>query len=33
VRHVAHIGEGGHSWPVWHGYIREFAGLLFKDER
>jgi enterochelin esterase-like enzyme len=30
IRHVAHIGDGGHEWPVWHRYLREFAGLLFK---
>ncbi len=30
IRHVAHIGAGAHTWPVWHRYLREFAGLLFK---
>ena len=30
VKHVAHISEGGHAWPVWQRYLREFAMLLFK---
>jgi len=30
IRHVAHISEGAHEWPVWHRYLHEFAGLLFK---
>lgn len=31
VRHVAHITEGDHSWPIWHGYLREFVSLLFRQ--
>ena len=31
VRHVAHITEGDHSWPIWHGYLREFASQVFQE--
>ena len=31
VRHVAHITEGDHSWPIWHGYLREFASQVFEE--
>lgn len=30
IRHVYRLTEGGHSWPVWRGYLAEFAPLLFK---
>ena len=33
IRHVAHIREGAHTWPVWHKYLYEFAGLLFKKSK
>lgn len=30
IDHTYLLTEGGHSWPVWRGYLREFAPLLFK---
>ena len=30
VQHVAHITVGGHSWPLWHSYLREFASRRFQ---
>jgi len=29
VKHVYKLTEGGHSWPVWRGYLSEFLPLLF----
>ena len=29
IRHTWQLSEGGHSWPVWRGYLAEFAPLLF----
>ena len=30
VRHTWRLSEGAHSWPVWRGYLAEFAPLLFQ---
>lgn len=30
IRHVYKETEGGHSWPVWRGYLTQFAPLLFR---
>jgi enterochelin esterase-like enzyme len=30
IDHEWHLTEGGHSWPVWRGYLAEFAPLLFR---
>ena len=30
VKHVYRETEGSHSWPVWRGYLAEFAPLLFQ---
>jgi len=30
VRHSFRLTEGDHSWPVWRGYLAEFAPLLFR---
>lgn len=27
-----HITEGSHEWPVWRGYLRDFAPLVFHKE-
>lgn len=27
------ITEGNHSWPVWRGYLADFATLLFREDR
>ncbi len=27
-----HVSEGGHSWPVWRGYLAEFLPLLFQPK-
>ena len=29
IAHTWELSEGGHSWPVWRGYLAEFAPLLF----
>lgn len=31
VNHEWHLTEGAHSWPVWRGYLAEFAPKLFVD--
>ncbi len=31
IHHMSKISEGDHSWPVWRGYLAEFAPLLFKE--
>lgn len=31
VKHEWHLTEGGHSWPVWRGYLAEFAPKLFVE--
>jgi len=31
VNHEWHVTEGAHSWPVWRGYLAEFAPKLFVD--
>ena len=30
VHHEWHLTEGNHSWPVWRGYLSEFAPRLFR---
>ncbi len=30
VNHEWHLTEGNHSWPVWRGYLSEFAPRLFR---
>ena len=30
IDHVWRLTEGGHSWPVWRGYLEEFVPLLFR---
>ena len=30
LRHEWHLTEGSHSWPVWRGYLAEFAPKLFQ---
>lgn len=30
VRHEYHLTEGNHSWPVWRGYLADFAPRLFQ---
>ena len=30
IKHEWVLTEGGHSWPVWRGYLADFAPLLFK---
>lgn len=30
VKHIYRETEGAHSWPVWRGYLAEFAPLLFR---
>jgi enterochelin esterase family protein len=31
IKHEWHLTTGDHSWPVWRGYLSEFAPKLFKD--
>lgn len=31
IRHKFIITAGTHEWPVWRGYLRDFAPLLFKE--
>jgi enterochelin esterase family protein len=31
VRHEWQLTAGNHSWPVWRGYLAEFAPKLFRD--
>jgi enterochelin esterase family protein len=30
LRHEWHLTDGDHSWPVWRGYLAEFAPRLFR---
>ncbi len=30
IRHEWHLTEGDHSWPVWRGYLADFAPRLFR---
>jgi len=30
VTHEWHLTEGDHSWPVWRGYLADFAPRLFR---
>ncbi len=30
IRHEWHLTEGNHSWPVWRGYLADFAPRLFR---
>jgi enterochelin esterase family protein len=32
IRHAFQTTEGSHAWPVWRGYLAEFAPLLFVDK-
>ncbi|HEY2414371.1 MAG TPA: alpha/beta hydrolase-fold protein [Pirellulaceae bacterium] len=31
IKHEWHLTAGDHSWPVWRGYLSEFAPKLFKE--
>ena len=31
IEHVYRVTPGGHAWPVWRGYLREIAPLLFAE--
>jgi enterochelin esterase family protein len=31
INHEWHLTEGAHAWPVWRGYLAEFAPKLFPD--
>jgi enterochelin esterase-like enzyme len=31
VQHEWHLTAGDHSWPIWRGYLAEFAPKLFQD--
>jgi enterochelin esterase family protein len=33
IRHTWQLTEGAHSWPVWRGYLAEFAPLLFTEAK
>jgi enterochelin esterase family protein len=33
IHHEWVLSEGGHSWPVWRGYLAEFAPLLFTGSK
>jgi enterochelin esterase-like enzyme len=33
IRHEFLTTDGNHSWPVWRGYLAEFAPLLFVEKR
>ncbi len=30
IVHQWHLTQGGHSWPVWRGYLADFLPLLFQ---
>jgi enterochelin esterase family protein len=30
IAHQWHLTEGSHAWPIWRGYLADFAPLLFK---
>ncbi|QDT66419.1 alpha/beta hydrolase-fold protein [Calycomorphotria hydatis] len=31
IQHEWHLTEGDHSWPVWRGYLTQFAPRLFQE--
>lgn len=31
IEHTWRLTEGNHSWPIWRGYLADFAPLLFKE--
>jgi enterochelin esterase family protein len=33
ITHTWQLTEGAHAWPVWRGYLAEFAPLLFTGEK
>ncbi len=33
IHHLSQISEGDHSWPVWRGYLTQFAPLLFQPAK
>jgi enterochelin esterase family protein len=33
IHHEWQLSDGGHAWPVWRGYLTEFAPLLFQDAK
>jgi len=33
ITHTWELTEGAHSWPVWRGYLAEFAPLLFAEAK
>ena len=33
INHEWHLTEGAHSWPVWRGYLAEFAQKLFLETK
>ena len=33
IRHEWQLSEGAHAWPVWRGYLAEFAPLLFTEAK
>ena len=30
INHEWHLTEGSHSWPIWRGYLADFAPRLFR---
>ena len=30
IKHQWHLTEGSHAWPIWRGYLADFAPLLFR---
>ena len=30
LKHEWHLTAGNHSWPIWRGYLSDFASLLFQ---
>jgi enterochelin esterase family protein len=33
IAHTWELSEGAHAWPVWRGYLAEFAPLLFAEKK
>ncbi|HSH93212.1 MAG TPA: alpha/beta hydrolase-fold protein [Roseimicrobium sp.] len=33
IEHQWHLTEGGHTWPVWRGYLADFLPLLFQSKK
>ncbi len=33
LKHEWHLTAGGHSWPVWRGYLVEFLPLVFQPKK